>query len=299
MAFCPADAILIEERRRRIGGIMREKKDVAEDAKESELRMEDVEKIYDFISDLSERFGTFIKAVAVFGSFARRKTKGANDIDIMVIVDDSFGPMDKALFVAFQGEMAKLTREFEKFHVNTVTISQFWDSARRGDPLAIQVLRDGVALVDQGFFAPLKRLLVQGKIKPTEEAINASLSRAFFNINGYNSALLGAANALYWAAVEAAHAGIMRYGRVPGSPWEVSHLLKETLVKDGVLAAEDVKAYEDVFALEKGMSKGDVTHVETEELERLHGRVVKFVTAIDSWVNVEGIKKRLGNDSRE
>lgn len=277
---------------------MRKRDEVQKDLEESELRMEEVGKVYDFIEAVSGKFGTFIKAVAVFGSFARQKTKDASDIDILVIVDDSFGPMDKALFAAFKGEMHKLTGRFPEFHVNTVTISQFWDSARRGDPLAIQVLRDGVALVDQGFFAPLQRLLVQGKIKPTEEAINSALSRAFYNVNGYNNALLGAANALYWAAVEAAHAGIMRYGRVPGSPWEVSHLLKETLAKDGVLTNEHVKAYEEVFALEKGISKGEVNHVEPAELEKLHARIVEFVTKIDSWVNVEGIKKRLGSGER-
>jgi len=277
---------------------MRKREDVEKDIGETELRMEEVGKVYDFIEEVSGRFGTFIKAVAVFGSFARQKTREANDIDILVIVDDSFGPMDKALFAAFQGEMTKLTGKFPEFHVNTVTISQFWDSARRGDPLAIQVLRDGVALVDQGFFAPLQRLLVQGKIKPTEEAINSALSRAFYNVNGYNNALLGAANALYWAAVESAHAGIMRYGRVPGSPWEVSHLLKETLVDDGVLTNADVKAYEEVFALEKGISKGEINHIEPAELEKLHERVVKFVTAVDSWVNVEGIKKRLDSGER-
>lgn len=274
---------------------MRTKEEVVKDAKETKMRLEDIEKVYDFLAEVSKKFGTFVKAVAVFGSFARRK-EGGSDIDIMVIVDDSFAPLDKALYVAFQAEMTKLSAEYKKFHVTTVTISQFWDSARRGDPLVIQVLRDGVALVDLGFFAPLKRLLIQGKIKPTEEAINATLSRAFFNVNGYNNALLAAANTLYWAAVEAAHAGVMRYGRVPGSPWEVSQLLKETLVNDKVLTQEDVKVYEEIFSLEKGITKGEITHVDIKKLQELHRKVVEFVTKIDAWVNVQGIRKSLGGE---
>ncbi|MBR9689522.1 MAG: hypothetical protein GOV01_01320 [Candidatus Altiarchaeota archaeon] len=269
---------------------IRKKDDVIRDVKRSSMRADDIGKIYDFVSIVSKKFGSFIKAVAVFGSFAKKKEKDASDIDIFVIVDDSFAPLDKALYLAFQSEMTLISRKYPKFHLNTITISQFWDSTRRGDPLAIQVLRDGIALVDSGFFSPLKRLLIQGKIKPTTEAISATLSRAFFNLNSYGNALLGAANALYWATVEASHAGIMRYGRVPGSPWEISTLLKETLVKDKVITIEDVKIYEEVFALEKGMSKGEVTYVDSKTLEDLHEKVVGFVTKIDSWVNVQNIK---------
>lgn len=275
---------------------VRKKEEVLKDVKKGDMRSQDVETIYDFIGSLSKKFGTFIKAVAVFGSFARKKDKDTSDIDVFVIVDDSFAPLDKALYVAFQSEMTVLTQKYPKFHVNTVTISQFWDSARRGDPLAITVLRDGVALIDLGFFAPLKRLLIQGKIKPTEEAINATLSRAFFNINGYNHALLGAANALYWAAVESAHAGVMRYGRIPGSPWEISHILKDTLLKDGVITKEDIKTYEEVFGLEKATSKGEIKTVDPETLKDLHKRTVEFVTKIDSWVNVEGLKKAVAGE---
>ncbi len=270
---------------------MRKREVVMEEARKAELRLEDVAKIYDFTSELVRKFGTFIKAVVVFGSFARKEEKEKSDIDILVIVDDSFAPLDRALYAAYQQEMVKLIRAYPKFHVNTITVSQFWDSARRGDPLIIQVLRDGIALVDLGFFSPLKRLLIAGKIKPTDEAVSAALSRAFFNLNGYVNALNGALNALYWAAVEAAHAGVMKFGRVPGSPWEVARLLRDTLVKRGIIEEEDVKTYERVFELVKKVERGEIDYVKPEELEKLHRGVVKLVTKIDRWVNEESIKR--------
>ena len=274
--------------------MIRKKEEVMNEAGKTDLRLEDVGKIYDFTAEVVRKFGTFIKAVVIFGSFARKTEKGNSDIDIMVIVDDSFAPFDKALYMAYQAEMAKLLKEYPKFHLNTVTISQFWDSARRGDPLIIQVLREGIPLVDLGFFAPLKRLLIQGKIRPTDEAVNASLSRAFYNLNGYVSAINGALNALYWAAVEAAHAGVMRFGRVPGSPWEVPKLLRETLVKEGVLTEDDVKVYEEAFELMKKVNKGELKSVDPATLEELHKKVVGFVTKIDGWVNQQAIKTPLG-----
>ena len=272
---------------------MRKKEEVIAEARRAEMRIEDISKIYDFTSEVVKKFGSFIKAVVVFGSFARKKEKESSDIDILVIVDDSFAPLDKALYLAYQNEMARLMKAYPKFHVTTVTISQFWDAARRGDPLVIQILRDGIALVDLGFFSPLKRLLVQGKIRPTDEAISAALSRAFYNLNGYVSALNGALNALYWAAVEAAHAGVMKFGKVPGSPWEVPKLLRETLLKEGAIGEEDIKAYEEAFELVKKIEKGEKDCIDPETLEKLHEKIVKFVTKVDAWINKKEIEEGL------
>ena len=272
---------------------MRKKEEVLKEADKAKMRIADIDKVYDFVSTVTEKFGTFIKAVAVFGSFAR-KEKESKDIDVMIIVDDSFAPLDKALYVAFQAEMNSMVEEFPNLHLNTVTISQFWDSARRGDPMAIQVLRDGIPVFDLGFFAPLKRLLVMGKLRPTSEAISAATSRAFFNINAYSNALFGAVNSLFWAASEISHAGIMKYGKVPGSHWEIPRLLEQTLVNDKVITKEDVAVYEELFEMEKGISRGDISHVKPRKLEKLHEDVVRFVTKIDAWVNKETLKDSLG-----
>jgi len=275
---------------------MRKKEDVVQDVGKTNMRMDEVDKVYSFVSTIVKKFGTFVKAVSVFGSFAKRIEKKSSDIDIAVIVDDSFGPMDKALYVAFQVEMTSLMKLYPKFHLNTVNISQFWDSMRRGDPLAIQILREGIVLYDLGFIAPLKRLLIQGKIRPTDEAVNAALSRAFFNVNNYANVLLSGVHTLYWAAVEAAHAGIMKYGKVSGSPHEMTNMLRETLLKDRVITEKDVQAYEVAFSMEKEIEKGDLTYVDSERLEKLHEMVVKFVTKIDGWINKENIKRSIGKE---
>jgi hypothetical protein len=166
---------------------------------------------------------------------------------------------------------------------------------RRGDPVTIQILRGGIPIYDLGFFAPVKRLLVQGKIKPTEESINATLSRAFAALNGYSGAVLGAVHALYWAVVEASQAAIMRHGKVPGSPREVSSILEQTLVSERVLVKSDLSTYEKLFELEKKIEKGEVNSIEPDMLEELHKKAVEFVGKIDGWINRENVKKALVN----
>ncbi|HDR53211.1 MAG TPA: hypothetical protein ENN60_00840 [archaeon] len=270
---------------------MRKKEEVVSEAAQVQLRTEDVARVYDFAAEVSRKFGTFIKAVVVFGSFARKAEAGDSDVDVLVIVDDSFAPLDQALLVAFQSEMNRLVSKYPKLHISPVSISQFWDSVRRGDPVTLSALRDGVPVADLGFFAPLKRLLIQGKIRPTQEAVNVTISRAFSNLNSYASTLNGALYSLYWATVEAAHAAVMCFDKIPGSPWEVAGLLRETMVNAKALTETDVKVYEELFETMKKLEKEELDMVKPADLEALHGKAVKFVAKIDAWVNAHSLKQ--------
>ena len=46
-----------------------------------------------------------------------------------------------------------------KLHVTSMTFTSFWEHARVGDPILVNILRDGIALHDRGFFDPLQRIL--------------------------------------------------------------------------------------------------------------------------------------------
>lgn len=252
-----------------------------------EERMKVVDMLYDVVLEAVKKFGSFIKAAVVFGSFARKEDK-PGDIDLLFIVDDSFAPLDPKLWIFYQEEMKRIMRERGKeLHINTVPISQFWDSVRRGDPLAIQILRDGIPVIDQGFFAPLKRLLQQGKIRPTEEAVEVAKARSFANINAYKMHLINAANSLYWAAVEAAHAAVMKFGKVPASPSELSGLLREILVNKGLITEEDAQVYDRAYEIMKTLNRGEKNEITPKELEELYEKVSKFVSKLADLV--EGI----------
>src|SRR3989344_9618845 len=97
------------------------------------------------------------------------------------------------------------------------------------------MLRDGVPLLDIGFFEPLQVLLKQGKIRPTPESIWSYLGRASPTIYNSKWHLLQAVLDLYWAVIDAAHAVLMEYGEIPPSPGQVSSILNEKLVKRKIL----------------------------------------------------------------
>lgn len=262
-----------------------------------ELRDEQLNAIYDFTVKVVKDFGTFIKSVVVFGSFVRGEIKQESDLDILIIVDDASVPLTPKVMALYQEELVKLLHQEEdeekkkgvpiKIHANTSTITQFWDGVRRGDPLTIQILREGVMLFDVGFFSPFKMLLREGKIRPTQEAIDASISRALFHQNQYHRFLLSGANALYWQAVEAAHAALMKANSIPASPRTIPREMRENLLAKGVVTEEDIRTYEDAFNLMKEITHENVSEVEEARLAALRKRVTAFTEKMFKYSGTE------------
>ena len=119
----------------------------------------------DFASKVQKKFDRIVKASILFGS----QTQGLNsatsgsDIDIILIIDDASIDWDLELVSWYRQELARLTASLKypkKLHINTVTLTTFWNEAIIGEPVVINVLRYGIALIDfGGFFEPLKVLL--------------------------------------------------------------------------------------------------------------------------------------------
>ena len=134
-----------------------------------------------FSKRIQNEFGEFLKAVVLFGSAARNKTpvgkKG--DIDVLIVVDDLSIRMTRDVIEAYRLIVEKtIGKVSSRLHVTSMTITSFWEYARAGDPVAMNVLRDGIPLVDSGFFSPLQALLLQGRIRPTHESVWVYFGRA-------------------------------------------------------------------------------------------------------------------------
>ncbi len=277
---------------------MVEKEEFLSNAREKlELRDKQLTAIYDFTVKVVQDFGTFIKSVVVFGSFVRGEFKEKSDLDILIIVDDASVPLTPKVMSLYQEELVKLLHAEEdqekqrgvplKIHANTVTISQFWDGVRRGDPLTIQILREGSVLFDSGFFAPFKLLLREGKIRPTQEAIDTAMSRAFFHQSQYRRLLLSAANALYWEAVEAAHAALMKAEAVPASPRTIPDEMREMLVPGGVVTEDDIKTFEEIYRLMKEITHEETLEIAESELASIRKKVNGFTEKMFEYSGTE------------
>src|SRR3989338_4139143 len=172
---------------------------------------EDLRIAYNFTSDLHKELENFIKGVIIFGSTARKTKAARGDIDILVVVDDISISMTPELVEAYRVIIQKIiARTSTKLHVITLRFSSFWEYIRAGDPVGINILRDGVALIDTGFFDPLQALLKRGRIRPTQESIWNYFIRAPNTLHNSKWHISQGALDLYWAVIDSAHAALMK-----------------------------------------------------------------------------------------
>src|SRR3989338_120697 len=167
---------------------------------------------YEFAKKAYKEFGSFLKAIVLFGGVARKK-KNTNDIDILLIVDDLSIVISEDMIQAYRIIVQKIVADTStKLHITTLKFTSFWEYVRAGDPVAINLLRDGIALLDTGFYEPLQSLLMRGRIRPTYESIWSYYSRAPITLTNSRWHITQATLDLYWAVIDSAHAALMSEG---------------------------------------------------------------------------------------
>lgn len=244
----------------------------------------------DFAGKAYQKFRDVIKAIAMFGSVPKQEATPKSDIDIVIIIDDCTVNWDEELIAWYREELAKLmsTQNYKKeLHVNTVTLTAFWEEVRAGEPLVINVLRYGEPLVDLGgFFDPLKVLLAKGKIKPTPEAIFTTMQRSGQHLGRANVNILNSVEGFYWAMVDASHAALMAMNVIPPSPEHIAELLKEHLVNKDFIKKEYVDWYEDVRKKAKAIIHGEQNKINGKEIEELQRKAEDFVYKLNEITKI-------------
>src|SRR3989338_8940008 len=177
--------------------------------------------------------GEYIRAIILIRSTAKGQQK-TDDVDILIVLDDVKIQFNEEIVQTYRVILQKIIANTnpKKLHIQSMKFTSFWEYVRAGDPVATNILRYGIALVDTGFFDPLQMLLDQGRIRPTPESIANYFSLAPANLERAEGHILAATVDLYWAVVNSAHAAVMHYGEVPPSPEHVTEILQRTLVKD-------------------------------------------------------------------
>jgi len=248
---------------------------------------------FDFSVKVYKRFKDIIKAVVLFGSVAKEKNIEKSDIDLIIFIDDCTVKWDEELIAWYRVELAKIVakeKEKERLHINTVTLTAFWDEVKAGEPLAINVIRYGEVLIDYGgFFNPLKILLAKGKIRPSPEAIFVALERSQDNLAKSNFAMLGSIEGMYWAMVDAGHSALMAMNVIPPSPELLGELLNDFFVKTKKLDKKHVDNYLEVMKLAKDIRNGDVKYVRGVKLQELYEKSTEFVN-VTTEISKELIK---------
>ena len=225
----------------------------------------------DFATKVYKEFDKVVKSIILFGSTAKKVSTPTSDIDIIIIIDDVAIQWDAELITWYREELAKIikTNPYQKsLHINTVKLSTWWQDLMKGDPIIINVLRYGDALIDfGGFFNPLKILLRDGKIKSTPEAIYTLLQRAPTHLARTRTSLLAAVDGLYWTMVDSAHAALIAANTMPPSPEHIPEILTQTFVNRKILKSKYVDYYAELHEIAKEIIHGKRVYVKGSEID--------------------------------
>lgn len=243
----------------------------------------------DFAVKVSQKFDKIIKSVVLFGSTSKHERTVGSDIDIILIIDDASIKWDQELIAWYREELEKIIKinpYSRSLHINTVKLSTWWEDLMKGDPIVLNILRYGEAMIDlAGFFNPLKHLLIAGKIKATPEAIYTCLQRAPTHLARSKSAELGAVEGLYWCMVDASHAALIAANVFPASPQHIPVDLKTNLVDSGKLKMKYVEWYKELLMLHKKINHGEVRDLKGVELDLWQQRTEEFLDVMAKIVN--------------
>lgn len=243
----------------------------------------------DFAAKAYKRFEQTIKAIIMFGSSAKQETRPESDIDVIVIIDDVSIRWDEELIATYREELGKIIQAnpyIKPLHINTIKLSTWWQDLMAGDPVVLNVLRYGDALIDHGgFFAPQKALLMAGKIRPTPEAIYNLLQRLTIHLSRARASLFGAVEGYYWACVDVAHATLMAANILPPSPEKVAEIMDENLVQKKLLNSKFVDIYSEIYSLMKEINYGKINSISGKKLDELKENTESFISEMTKLTN--------------
>ncbi len=242
----------------------------------------------DFATKAYKKFDKIIKAVVLFGSTVKQTTVTGSDIDIVILIDDVSVNWDHELIAWYREELEKLMKSNpynSVLHINTIKLSTWWEDLMKGDPVILNILRYGEAMIDfGGFFNPLKYLLIKGKIKSTPEAIYSALQRAPLHIARSKVAEINAIDGLFWSMVDSAHAALIALNVQPASPEHIPGDLKENFVNAKKLKMKYVVWYRNLLVLHKKIAHGEIKNLKGVEIDAWQKRAEEFLEVMANLV---------------
>ncbi len=260
------------------------KKEDITDRQKQKYNRNDIDIAYKFAKEVHKEFGHFLKAIVLFGSSVKPEGSQEGDIDILLVIDDVTYSMTGEVVETYRIIVENIILKVSKrIHITTLKFTSFWDYIRMGDPVGLNILRDGVALIDTGFFTPLQFLLFEGRVRPSSESMMSYMARAPQALQNSRWHLVQATLDLYWAVIDAAQAAIMKSGRLPPTPAKASGELKY-LVKEGLIYKDAPKTMDLFYKLSKSILHKKTLDVSGKDYEFYYKKSKEFVDNIKKYV---------------
>jgi uncharacterized protein (UPF0332 family)/predicted nucleotidyltransferase len=236
----------------------------------------------EFKNKLLDMFKGYIKAVVVWGSVTRGDYTGKSDIDIYIIFDDTKLPLKKfdEIREKVDKDIYSLASSIDpRLHPQPVlALTEFIKGIRYTHPLFFNIIREGYAIFDTGFFIPMRKLLEWGEFPITPESAHMRIDSVPGRIKRVkNVKLYMIAEDLYYAMLDAAQAILMYVGVGPPVPKLAAEEIRKHLVDTDLLEEEYAKMLEDVVEFRKQVEHKEIKDIAGQEVDKWIEKAEKYV----------------------
>jgi len=249
-----------------------------------QYKKHDIDIAYDFSKKVYHEFGNFIKAIVLFGSVTKpRKKEG--DIDVLIIIDDVTVKLTPEFVESYRVIVQRIVLHTSPMiHVTTMKLTNFFEYAKVGDPIGINMLRDGVPLVDTGFFEPMQMLLKQGRIRPTKESIWTYYAMGPMTVQNSRWHIMQGCLDLYWAVIDVSHAALMKIGEIPPSPDHVSDMVVEKLIKKGYIPKKYTHTVSAFYELSRKILHREIPAIRGIEYDHYYALANEYIRVMRQFI---------------
>lgn len=155
-----------------------------------------------------------------------------------------------------------------RFRFCIYKVTEYWDRLKSMDVKLYSEMRLSIILYDpSGFFAPLKILLLEGKIPCTREAVQSIMKESPKKIlKVHNEMKREIISSLYNLVIDAGQAPIVLAGYDPPIPRKLPELLDAVFVKTNLLGKDTVKICSDIITYYKDVEHGKITVISGNDI---------------------------------
>ncbi len=256
------------------------------------------EVIKKFSKKMLDKYGPYVKAIVAWGSVVRNEFTQKSDIDVVVLMDDTKGNFTGKVREEVDEFMFKAAEETDKMlsPQPVWSITEFMSMIRKCSPLAYNLLKDGVAVYDTGFFLTNKRLLERGEMPLTKEAVENRMENVPKRLKrAENAKLYIIAEDLYYACIDSLQAVVMYMGRGPPDANHAAEAGRKFLVENGLTKEEIIKIIEDIIDFRKKTEHKDIKDIKGEEIDIFIERAKKFVEEMERILKVLENDRKVGD----
>jgi predicted nucleotidyltransferase len=257
---------------------------------EKKYHIENLKQVREFSKTLILEMKSLVKSIVLFGSNTHDTLDKDSDIDIMIVLDNVSVYVSDELREAYRIITNNLSnKENKKFHIMTVNFSDFWDMARKGDPVLINVLRYGLPIYDTNLVEPMQYLLESGKIKPSRETVVNYMARSTMLLDDTKKHLNDAVMDLYYSVVDIVHSSLILEKIMPPSPKEMPEIFKNTFKNKSL--GKYSKTIEELYKVAKDIEHKSSKKITGKYYDELEAKTEELVLNLKKHIENELLKK--------